>query len=268
MEVNMENRSQIRKMIVLSVLVYLIWIIATYLLEGRILTLLRPEALVDRIAYTVTANIFVGIIIAAWVLRSSLISGFISPEQIGLRSIRYTLTAVVLSGVIGFILFAIQNPPTLNQMVIMNVFAQVLTVSVAEVVICWAVIGAGFESITRNKGKVISLLTGIFAASISFGLYHFAHSPPFNQINMVLLLTIVSFATGIVYFIGRDIYATIIFHNTLALFGVMQALEKSGNLISYSQPVYPLIAMALVSGIILGIFDNVYIRRRKEGRIC
>jgi len=260
----MDDRSQIQKVMALSVSVYLFWFVSTYLLEGRILTLLRPEAVVDRIAYTVTANIFVGIIIAAWVLRSYLISGFVSTEQIGLRSIRYTLTAAVIAGVIGFILFIIQDPPSLNPIVIMNVYAQVLTVSVAEVVVCWAVIGAGFESLTRNKGKVISLLTGIFAAGISFGLYHFAHSPPFNQINMVLLMMIVSFATSIVYFIGRDIYAAIVFHNTLALFGVMQALEKSGNLISFSQPVYPLIAMALVSIIILVIFDILYIRRKRE----
>lgn len=260
----MDNRSQIKKVMTFSISVYLLWIIATYLLEGRILTLLRPEAVVDRIAYTVIANIFVGIIIAAWVLRSYLISCFVSPEQMGLRSIRYTLTAVVLAGVIGLILFIIQNPPSLNPILIMNVFAQVLTVSVAEVVICWAVIGAGFESLTRSRGKIISLLAGIFIASISFGIYHFAHSPPFNQINMVLLLTIISFTTGIVYFIGRDIYAAIIFHNTLALFGVTQALEKSGNLISYSQPVYPLIAMALVSVIIFVIFDILYIRRKME----
>ena len=227
----MDDRSQIKKVMALSISVYLFWFISTYLLEGRILTLLRPEAAADRIAFTVTANIFVGIIIA---------------------------------GIIGFILFIIQNPPSLNPILIMNVYAQVLTVSVAEVVVCWAVIGAGFESLTRNKGKVISLLTGIFAAGISFGLYHFAHSPPFNQINMVLLMMIVSFATSIVYFIGRDIYAAIVFHNTLALFGVMQALEKSGNLISFSQPVYPLIAMALVSIIILVIFDILYIRRKRE----
>lgn len=260
----MDNISQIKKVMTFSISVYLLWIIATYLLEGRILTLLRPEAVVDRIAYTVTANIVVGILVAAWVLRSSLISGFVSPEQIGFRSLCHTLTAAVIAGATGFGLFMVQNPPSLNTIVIMNVFAQVLTVSVAEVVICWAVIGAGFESLTRSKGKVISLLAGIFAASISFGIYHFAHSPPFNQINMVLLLTIISFATGIVYFIGRDIYAAIIFHNTLALFGVMQALEKSGNMIKYSQPVYPLIAMALVSVIIFVIFDILYIRRKME----
>lgn len=260
----MGNRSQIKKSIVISISVYLLWVIATYLLEGRILTLLRPEAVVDRIAYTVIANILVGIIIAAWVLRSSVISGFVSPEQMGFRSIRHTLAAVVIAGVIGFVLFIVQNPPSLNPVVMINVYAQVMPVSVAEVVVCWSVIGAGFESLTRNKGKIISILAGILAASISFGIYHFAHSPPFNQVNMVLLLTFISFATGMVYFFGRNIYAAIIFHNTLALFGVMQALEKSGNMITYSQPIYPLIAMALGSVIILAIVDIVYIRRKKE----
>lgn len=260
----MGNASQIKKAMAFSISVYLLWVIATYLLEGRILTLLRPEAAADRIVYTVIANFLVGIMIACWVLRSALISGFVSPEQMGFRSIRHTLAAVIIAGVTGFVLFIVQNPPSLNPVVILNVYAQVLTVSVAEIVVCWAVIGASFESLARNKGKVISLLAGILASSISFGIYHFAHSPPFNQLNMVLLLTFISLATGLVYFFGRNIYAAIIFHNTLALFGVMQALEKSGNLVAYSQPIYPLIAMAFISVIILAASDILFIRRKME----
>jgi hypothetical protein len=228
----MGNTPQIKKVITYSISVYFLWVITTYLLEGRILTLLRPEAAVDRIVYTVIANFLMGIIIACWVLRSSLVSGFVSVEQIGFRSLRYTLAAVVTAGVIGFILFIVQNPPSSNPVVIMNVYAQVLTVSVAEVVVCWAVIGASFESLARNEGKIISLLAGILAASFSFGIYHFAHSPPFNH--------------------------------TLALFGVMQALEKSGNLVAYSQPIYPLIAMAFISVIILAASDILFIRRKIE----
>ncbi len=173
----MGNAPQIKKAITFSISVYLLWAIATYLLEGRILTLLRPEAAAERIVYTAIANFLVGIIIAALVLRSSLISGFVSLEQIGFRSIRHTLASAVIAGVSGFVFFIIQDPPSLNPVVIMNIYAQVLTVSVAEVVVCWAVIGASFEALARNKGKVISLLAGILAASISFGIYHFAHSP-------------------------------------------------------------------------------------------
>jgi hypothetical protein len=260
----MGNTSRIKKAIGYSISIYLLWVIATYMLEGRILTLLRPEAAADRIVYTVIANFLVGIIIAAWALHSSLISGFASLEQTGFRSLRHALVSAVIAGVVGFVLFIVQNPPSLNPVVIMNIYAQVLTVSVAEVVVCWAVIGASFESLARNKGKVISLLVGILAASFSFGIYHFAHSPPFNQVNMVLLLTFISLATGIVYFFGRNIYAAVVFHNTLALFGVMQALEKSGNLITYSQPLYPLVAMAFVSVIILAASDILLIRQKVE----
>ncbi|MBE0522318.1 MAG: hypothetical protein IBX39_08670 [Candidatus Methanoperedenaceae archaeon] len=81
---------------------------------------------------------------------------------------------------------------------------------------------------------------------------------------MVLLLTFISFATGMVYFFGRNIYAAIVFHNTLALFGVMQALEKSGNLITYPQPIYPLIVMAFISVIVLATSDILFIRRKVE----
>jgi len=260
----MGNASQTKKAIASSISVYLLWVIATYLLEGRILTLLRPEAALDRIVYTFIANFLAGITIAAWVMRSSLISGLVSLEQIGFRSIRHTFATVAIAGIIGFVLFMIQNPPSLNPVVIMNVCAQVLTVSVAEVVVCWAVIGASFESLARNKGKLISLLAGILAASISFGIYHFAHSPPFNQINMVLFLAVIGFFTSIIYFFGRNIYAAIVFHNTLALFGVMQSLEKSGNLITYSQPLYPLIMMAFISVIILAATDILFIRRKAE----
>lgn len=260
----MGNATRIRKAMAFSISVYLLWVIVTYLLEGRILTLLRPEAAIDRIVYTVIANFLLGIIIAAWVLRSSLTSGFVSHEHLGFRSIRHTLLAVVTAGVFGFVLFIVQNPPSLTPVVIMNVYAQVLTVSIAEVVVCWGVIGASFESLARNKGKIMSPLAGILAASFSFGIYHFAHSPPFNQVNMVLFLIVVGFFTSLVYFFGRNIYAAIVFHNTLALFGVMQTLEKSGNLVIYSQPLYPLIAMAFISVIILAASDILLIRRKME----
>jgi hypothetical protein len=108
---------------------------------------------------------------------------------------------------------------------------------------------------------------GLFSVKIQrfINAIDFAHSPPFNQVNMVLLLIFISFATGMIYFFGRNIYAAIIFHNTLALFGVMQALEKSDNLITYSQPIYPLIVMAIISVIILAASDIIFIRRKVDG---
>jgi membrane protease YdiL (CAAX protease family) len=83
-----------------------------------------------------------------------------------------------------------------------------------------------------NNCKVIPILIGAVVASVLFGVYHFAHSPPFNEFNMVLFLMIPAMAPSVVYFVGRDIYVAIIIQNFLGIFGIMQTI----NLQAYSQP--------------------------------
>jgi hypothetical protein len=48
---------------------YLVWVLATYLLEGRIHTLLRPEAMGARLSYALVANVLIGIGGSALVIR-------------------------------------------------------------------------------------------------------------------------------------------------------------------------------------------------------
>lgn len=45
-----------------GVLLFLVWTGTTYLLEGRNLTFIRPEAVADRLVYTAGVNVLVGII--------------------------------------------------------------------------------------------------------------------------------------------------------------------------------------------------------------
>ena len=66
------------------------------------------------------------------------------------------------------------------------------------------------------------------SAALAFGLYHFAHSPPFNTLPMVSLLSAVGVATGIFFFLGGDLYSTIVLHNAFAMRGVIQVLDESG----------------------------------------
>jgi hypothetical protein len=58
----------------------------------------------------------------------------------------------------------------------------------------------------NNKSKITPIIVGAAVAIVLFGLYHFAHSPPFNQPNMVIILMYPSLLTSIVYFVVRDIY--------------------------------------------------------------
>ena len=127
--------------------------------------------------------------------------------------------------------------------------------------ICWAVIGTTFESIARNKGRIRSIIFSAAIATILFGVYHFAHSPPFNLPGVVLFLMYPGVLTSLVYFIGRDIYATIIFHNFQALFGVMMSV----NIPSFIQPAYPILILAVASIFVLAILDKMLIRKTRRG---
>jgi membrane protease YdiL (CAAX protease family) len=248
-----------KKLVVIPIAIYLIWVLATYLLEGRINLLQKPDPL-GRLTYAVVANIAIGTIIAIWLLKPSISSGFLTIRQLGFQSIKRILIVVTIAGVIGFVLFVVQRPVTFDPVVVLNIFAQTLPGSIAEVIVCWAAIGTTFESVARNKGRIISIIFGAAIATILFGVYHFAHSPPFNEPGTVLFLMYPGILTSLVYFIGRDIYAAIIFHNFQALFGVLMNI----NVASFTQPAYPILILAIASMLALVISDLLLVRKRMK----
>ena len=71
---------------------YLVWVLVTYLLEGRIQTFLRPEAMGARLFYALVANIIIGIGGSALVIRFLSRGGTISTEQAGFRGFGHAAT--------------------------------------------------------------------------------------------------------------------------------------------------------------------------------
>jgi hypothetical protein len=237
---------------------YLLWVLVTYLLEGHILTLQRPEATGARLAYALVANILIGIGGSVLVVRFLANSGEISARQAGFQGSRHAAIAVAVGVVLGFVIYAVQGAPSLNPVVVLNAYAQVLVVSVAEVLVCWAVVGSVAESLLRDRGRWVSTILAAIIASVLFGVYHFAHSPPFNTAGFVVLLSVVGLITSLFFFVSRDVYGTIAFHNFLGIFGVIGALESSGTLGSFERPVIPLLAMA-VGAVVLLIVAHAYV---------
>lgn len=213
--------------------------------------------------YTIVANIIIGIVLALFVVRYAMDARIISFDSSGFRPLKRTVIAMVIAFILGFILMILLNPPTLDPTVLLNVYAQVFTVSIAEITVCWAVMGSISEGILKEKGKVLAIVAGMIIASVLFGLYHFAHSPPFNQPGMVAFLALFGVVTSLVYFIGRDIYATMVFHNFFGSLGVMQSLATAGILSTYAVPRYPIIGTAIVSIVIFIAVDLLYVRKRK-----
>jgi hypothetical protein len=236
--------------------IYGVWTAITWILEGRIQTLLRPEATADRIIYTGVANLLVGTVLALWLVRGFVVAGFLTRERLGFRSSSRTLVAVLLAGVLGFLFYVVQQPPSTDPVVVLNAFAQVLPVSIAEIVVCWVVVGGSVLALLRKRGTSEYLSKGVAIAvsSVLFGVYHLAHSPPFNTPEMIGLLTGIGVVTSTFYFVGQSAYGALVLHNFLALFGVTSALAEAGRLGAYQEPVVPLLVAALVS---LAVFVTI-----------
>jgi hypothetical protein len=57
----------------------------------------------------------------------------------------------------------------------------------------------------------------------------------------------IGLVTSVFFFISRDLYGTIAFHNFLGILGVIRALDTSGNLASLKSPIIPLLVMAVIT---------------------
>lgn len=241
---------------------YAAWTFATWSLEGRIETLLRPEAVSERAVYAVVANLLVGIVIATVVLRFLTQARSVSLEAAGFGRSTPSVVQLIIALVSGFTIYWVQGAPSLDVVVLLNAFSQVLVVSIAEVVVCWAVLGSAVEALLKPHGRAVSVIGATVVASVLFGIYHFAHSAPFNTVGMVALLTVVGLVTSAFFFVGRDVYATILFHNLLGVFGVVQALAAADQLKAFTALQAPLLIMAVAAIATLAVSDLILLRRR------
>ncbi|MDT8358201.1 MAG: CPBP family intramembrane glutamic endopeptidase [Methanomicrobiaceae archaeon] len=249
------------RILLIACITYLLWVGATYLLEGRILTLLRPEAVMDRIVYTIAANIIIGSILALWVIRKAIDAGTITLESSGFRPGKRAVIAVAIAIILGSVVMLISRPASLDPVVLLNVSAQVFPVTIAEIAVCWAVIGSVLEGVLKPRGGWLATIAAIIVASLLFGVYHLGHSPPFNQPGMIGFLTLVGLVTGLVYFLFRDIYATMFFHNFFGSIGVMQSLADAGTLPQYTTPLYPVLGLAAFSLLVFIAVEGFFVRR-------
>lgn len=240
---------------------FVLWSLATWVLEGRIQTLLRPEALIDRVVYALVGNLFLGIAAGLACVVYFVRAGALAAESAGLGSARRTLTVVAAALGLGLGLYVLLSPPTMNPVVMLNAFSQVFVVSAAEVVVCWAVVGASAEA-AFGKGWTRTMLAGLTAA-VLFGLYHLAHSPPFNTWGMVSFLTVVGLGTGAFFFLSRDVLGTAVFHNFLGMLGVLQALAKADALSTLERVQPSLLGTAALS--IATLLAIQYLVRRRYG---
>jgi hypothetical protein len=260
-----------RNAIASALALFVVWTAATWFLEGRIQTLLRPEAVISRLIYVVVANFLIGIVGTSLVLRLAFASAGTNQSNTGFGARAPSVIWIPVGIALGLALYLVQGAPSYDPIVIFNVYAQVFAVSVAEVLVCWAAVGGvlwgafsesqWLKDAAGQYSRWIATLLAAVIASTLFGLYHFGHSPPFNTIGMVTLLTLIGLWTSAFLFISRDVYATIAFHNFLGVFGVVQALANADQIGTFSTLQLPLLGTAIVALLALIAADVFVIRR-------
>jgi hypothetical protein len=107
-------------------------------------------------------------------------------------------------------------------------------------------VGIAVEAAFPRRTLAATAVAALVASGL-FGLYHFAHSPPFDTWPMVGLLSIVGLATGAFFFVSRDLLGTVLFHNFLGTFGVVQALAGAGAVATLEQWQPPLLFTAALT---------------------
>lgn len=232
------------------------WTLVTYLLEGRVGVMQQPASL-GRWAYTLLANVLVGTIGALVVMRALLAQGSVTPDQLGFRAPRRTALALAIAAVLTGALLLVTRPASATPLFLVNAYAHVLQVSIAEVLVCWVVFGTIVAQALRPRGRASATVAAIVITTVVFSLYHLGHSAPFNQPRMLLVLLLPGLVTSLVFFLGRDVYAAILVQNALGMTGVMQNVDPQ----VFGQPLLPLYALTLTSVGALIVADWWLIRR-------
>src|SRR5215207_571146 len=91
-----------------AVLLFCIWMLATWLLEGRNETLLRGDAL-ERAIYALVANLLIGVGGTALFLRRALGRGLLESGRAGFGRGALSPLAIAMAILAGFVLFWIQG---------------------------------------------------------------------------------------------------------------------------------------------------------------
>jgi len=242
------------RLLVIPFTVYIAWLLEIFLLEGSLDLFYRfdPPLL---FVYTLIACILTGIIVPLLCVRTAFVSGTVNLFQIGFRSLRRTIIACTLTGIICYGAVIFLNPFGTDRFAFAHALLFFLPGAIASVMICWVLAGTHVQAFVRGGGMVISISAGIMVTALLFGMTTFAYFPA--AIRQDIFFSLVS--TGIIgaffFFAVRDVYSTSLVVGVCSVF----AMSDRISLHYLQDPVYIWINAILAIGVLAGI--HLYLSR-------
>ncbi len=198
------------RLLIIPALIYVVWVLDTYLLEGSIFVFSRYQPY-PLILYTVVANLFLGVVAPVICLKSAFLSGAVNMFQIGFRTVRRTIPAVTITALAGYLLIVTFTPYGSQRISLAATVALMLPVAVAEVMICWVYVGTHLQAYVRRSGAAVSIGAGVLVTGTLFALSFAAHSPAPDKPLALLPFLLAGIASALFFFAVRDVYASAIF---------------------------------------------------------
>jgi hypothetical protein len=205
-----ESNHAFLRLFVIPLLLYFVWVLETYLLEGSIGLFSHFQPL-QFVLYAVFANCIMGIMVPVLFLRSAFRSGAVNMFQIGFRSLRRTVLFSALTALSGYLFLVTFTPFGTRHTSLFDMFLFILPLAVAEVMTCWVLVGTHVQAYLRKGGSAASITLGVVVTAFLFMISFAAHSPPLNQPDVLLTSGVIGAAAALFFFAVRDVYASVIF---------------------------------------------------------
>lgn len=207
------------------------------------------------------ANLGIGIVGAMTILRVILHRRYLRREEAGFGSPTRTGIAVASGLVLGLAFYTLSGGPTSDPIVLMNAFAQVLVVSAAEVIVCWVVVGTVFEAAFRDLGRFDCGWIGRGGCKCPLRCLSLLAQSAVQHGRDGCIPSVIGLVTSLFFFLSRDVYGTVVFHNFLGVLGVANALAAEGKLQAMTELQPWLLATAATTVLVLVGADRFIIRR-------
>lgn len=198
------------RLLLIPGLIYLVWVLDTFLLEGSQSVYIRSQPLV-LVLYTLIANVFLGIIVPVVSLRPAFLSGAVNMFQLGFRPARRSSIAILVTSVSCYILIVLFTPYGMERLSLLSTFALMLPAGIASVMVCWVLLGTHIQAYTREYGAAVSIIAGVLVTGFLFGLSFAAHSLNTNQPSWYLRFVLIGFAAAVFFFAVRDVPSSAVF---------------------------------------------------------
>jgi hypothetical protein len=199
-------RNAITRLLLIPFLVYLIWVLETFLFEGNVHLFLQPEP-VGLLLYTVVTCIFIGLLVPVFLMCRTFMSGAVNMFQFGFRSLRRTTLAVALTTLVVCAAVALQNPFGTDRSAFAAAFLLLLPTGIASVMICWVLVGTHVQALVRDGGVLMSISTGVVVTAILFGLTSLVLFPGAGSQDTLFWYIFAGILTAIFFFSVRDVWA-------------------------------------------------------------